>query len=189
MTARLCILAAITLPMALPAQAQSFSDKRASLTPQLFGKKIVALIQAGAGYVTKDQVEKALEFQFARGKTGEGFAQYVINHGPESYFSATLQQFSAAPNSPDGAISVAIVEWKNYTFGNAVAGVCVDLRTFESELKHLGWYLGYASARPAHFDEFYKDPDRVERQSVTVYPDENCVLGVQIKGTQKTPAQ
>jgi len=189
MIVRLCAFAVVVMSAALPAQAQSFNDKRASLTPRIFGEKILTLIQAGNGYITKDQAEKALEFQFARGKTGEGFAQYTIAQGPESYFSATLQQFSGTPNSPDGALSVAIVEWKNYTFGNAVAGVCVDLRTFEDALKRGGWYLGYAAARPAHFDEFYKDPDRVERQSVTVYPDENCVLAVQIKGTQKTPAK
>lgn len=182
-------LAGLLCLLSLSATAQSFSDKRATLAPEAFAKKIVALIRQGDGYVTREDVEKALDFHFLRAKTGDGSAQYSIDQGSGSYFAASLQEFPKQGKSAGEDISFAMLEWKNYTFGNPVAGACVDKKTFEDALKQGGWYLGYASERPARFDEFYRDPDLTDRQSVTVYPDENCVIGVKMQGIRKTAAK
>ncbi len=183
---RLPALAGLLCLLAQGATAQTFGDKRATLAPDAFAKKIIALIRQGDGYVGKDDLEKGLDFRFLRNKTGDGFGQYSIDQGAQSYFSASLQQFSEPAKGPGGGISIAMLEWKNYTFGNPVAGACVDRKAFETALKNGGWYLGYASERPARIDEFYRNPDLTERQSVTVYPEENCVLGVKMQGFRKT---
>jgi hypothetical protein len=182
-------LAALLCLLPLAATAQSFSDKRATLAPAAFAKRILALIRQGDGYVTREAAEKALDFHFLRVKTGEGFGQYSIDQGSTSYFAASLQQFPSQGKAAGEDISVATVEWRNYTFGNPVAGTCVDKKTFEDALKQGGWYLGYASERPARFDEFYRNPDLTDRQAVTVYPEENCVLGIKMQGIRKTAAK
>jgi hypothetical protein len=189
MRPRSLVSIALITALSLPATAQSVGDKRASVSPDAFAKKIVALIQAGNGYVTKEAVEKAFELRFARWKIGDGFAQYSVDQGAQSYLSASLQEFWKTANSADGEQSVAVVEWKNYAFGNPVAGACVDKRTFEDAVKQGGWYLGYSSERPARFDEFYRNPDLTDRQSITVYPEENCVIGVKMQGFRKTGAK